>query len=29
MGPLVSDEQFRRVTSFLESGKSDGVTTQL
>ena len=27
MGPLVSDEQFRRVTSFLESGKSDGATT--
>jgi phenylacetaldehyde dehydrogenase len=27
MGPLVSDEQFRRVTGFLESGKSDGATT--
>src|SRR5487761_356814 len=26
MGPLVSDEQFRRVSSFLESGKSDGAT---
>src|SRR5690349_16589493 len=26
MGPLVSDEQFRRVTSFLESGKADGAT---
>jgi phenylacetaldehyde dehydrogenase len=26
MGPLVSDEQFRRVTGFLESGKSDGAT---
>src|SRR5258708_5960397 len=24
MGPLVSDEQFRRVTGFLESGKADG-----
>ena len=24
MGPLVSDEQFRRVTGYLESGKSDG-----
>jgi phenylacetaldehyde dehydrogenase len=27
MGPLVSDEQFRRVTGFLESGKADGATT--
>src|ERR1700723_1449179 len=27
MGPLVSDEQFRRVTSFLESGKAEGATT--
>src|ERR1700678_3310433 len=26
MGPLVSDEQFRRVTGFLESGKADGAT---
>ncbi|HXQ59628.1 MAG TPA: aldehyde dehydrogenase family protein [Acidimicrobiales bacterium] len=26
MGPLVSDEQLRRVTGYLESGKSDGVT---
>jgi phenylacetaldehyde dehydrogenase len=26
MGPLVSDEQFRRVSGFLESGKSDGAT---
>jgi phenylacetaldehyde dehydrogenase len=26
MGPLVSDEQFRRVSAFLESGKSDGAT---
>jgi phenylacetaldehyde dehydrogenase len=26
MGPLVSDEQFRRVTGFLASGKSDGAT---
>ncbi len=26
MGPLVSDEQFRRVTGFLESGRSDGAT---
>jgi phenylacetaldehyde dehydrogenase len=26
MGPLVSDEQFRRVTSYLESGKADGAT---
>jgi phenylacetaldehyde dehydrogenase len=26
MGPLVSEEQFRRVSSFLESGKSDGAT---
>lgn len=24
MGPLVSDEQFNRVTGFLDSGKSDG-----
>src|ERR1700731_4139103 len=27
MGPLVSDEQFRRVTGFLESGRADGATT--
>jgi phenylacetaldehyde dehydrogenase len=27
MGPLVSDEQLRRVTGFLESGISDGATT--
>jgi len=27
MGPLVSDEQLRRVTGFLESGVSDGATT--
>jgi phenylacetaldehyde dehydrogenase len=27
MGPLVSDEQFRRVTSYLESGKAEGATT--
>src|SRR6202142_1855114 len=27
MGPLVSDEQFRRVTGYLESGKADGATT--
>jgi phenylacetaldehyde dehydrogenase len=27
MGPLVSDEQFRRVSGFLESGVSDGATT--
>jgi phenylacetaldehyde dehydrogenase len=27
MGPLVSDEQFRRVTGFLESGQADGATT--
>jgi phenylacetaldehyde dehydrogenase len=26
MGPLVSEEQFRRVTGFLESGKEDGAT---
>jgi phenylacetaldehyde dehydrogenase len=26
MGPLVSDEQFRRVSGFLESGRADGVT---
>jgi phenylacetaldehyde dehydrogenase len=26
MGPLVSDEQFRRVSDFLESGRSDGAT---
>jgi phenylacetaldehyde dehydrogenase len=26
MGPLVSDEQFRRVTGYLDSGKSDGAT---
>src|SRR5580693_2672173 len=26
MGPLVSDEQLRRVTGFLESGKEDGAT---
>jgi len=26
MGPLVSEEQFQRVSSFLESGKSDGAT---
>ncbi len=26
MGPLVSAEQFQRVSSFLESGKSDGAT---
>ena len=26
MGPLVSDEQFRRVTGFLESGKAEGAT---
>ena len=26
MGPLVSDEQLRRVTGYLESGKSDGAT---
>ena len=26
VGPLVSDEQFRRVTGYLESGKSDGAT---
>jgi phenylacetaldehyde dehydrogenase len=27
MGPLVSDEQLRRVTGYLESGKADGATT--
>src|SRR6202034_2090169 len=27
MGPLVSDEQLRRVTGFLESGRQDGATT--
>ena len=27
MGPLVSDEQFRRVTGFLESGQTEGATT--
>ena len=26
MGPLVSDEQFRRVTGFLESGQAEGAT---
>jgi phenylacetaldehyde dehydrogenase len=26
MGPLVSEEQFRRVSGFLESGKSEGAT---
>ncbi len=26
MGPLVSDEQFRLVTGYLESGKADGAT---
>jgi phenylacetaldehyde dehydrogenase len=26
MGPLVSDEQFRRVTGFLESGQTEGAT---
>jgi phenylacetaldehyde dehydrogenase len=26
MGPLVSDEQFRRVTGFLESGRAEGAT---
>src|SRR6266498_4446509 len=26
MGPLVSDEQMRRVTGFLESGKAEGAT---
>src|SRR5580700_4551141 len=26
MGPLVSEEQFRRVSSYLESGKFDGAT---
>jgi phenylacetaldehyde dehydrogenase len=26
MGPLVSDEQFRRVSGFLEPGKADGAT---
>jgi phenylacetaldehyde dehydrogenase len=27
MGPLVSEEQFRRVTGYLESGKADGATS--
>src|ERR1700749_231478 len=27
MGPLVSDEQFRRVTGYLESGVTEGATT--
>jgi phenylacetaldehyde dehydrogenase len=27
MGPLVSDEQFQRVTGFLDSGRADGATT--
>jgi phenylacetaldehyde dehydrogenase len=27
MGPLVSDEQLRRVTGYLESGAADGATT--
>jgi phenylacetaldehyde dehydrogenase len=27
MGPLVSEEQFRWVTGFLESGREDGATT--
>jgi phenylacetaldehyde dehydrogenase len=27
MGPLVSEEQFQRVTGFLESGREDGATT--
>ena len=26
MGPLVSHEQFQRVTGFLKSGKDDGAT---
>jgi phenylacetaldehyde dehydrogenase len=26
MGPLVSEEQFQRVTNFLESGRTDGAT---
>jgi phenylacetaldehyde dehydrogenase len=26
MGPLVSGEQFQRVTGFLESGRADGAT---
>ncbi len=26
MGPLVSDEQLRRVTGYLDSGKEDGAT---
>src|SRR6202044_1644182 len=26
MGPLVSDEQFQRVSGFLESGRTDGAT---
>ncbi len=28
MGPLVSDEQLRRVTGYLKSGKDDGATAQ-
>ncbi len=28
MGPLVSDEQLRRVTGYLESGKHDGATAR-
>ena len=27
MGPLVSEEQLRRVTGFLDSGREDGATT--
>ena len=26
MGPLVSDEQLRRVTGYLDSGREDGAT---
>ena len=26
MGPLVSDEQFRRITGYIESGKAEGAT---
>jgi phenylacetaldehyde dehydrogenase len=26
MGPVVSDEQFRTVSGYLESGKADGAT---